>query len=134
MTLPSPHFLPDDNFTAIEHCHSNPYHYILGTTQSLAVMDMRFQQNPVLKWCHSLEEPVKYINVLPDPTSADVLAFVGNYKSHEVHCFQYCYGETWNAPLAIIDDLTSVLPPRSTSNPWKVQYYLNFVLCNICPQ
>jgi hypothetical protein len=121
MTLPSSHFFPDDKFTAIQRCHDNPYHYILATTQSLAVLDMRFQQNPVLKWCHSLQYPVKHINVLPYPTAEDVLVFVGSYKKHDVHCFQYCHGENWSCPLGMLDDSTSVLPPRSTSNPWKVQ-------------
>ena len=116
MTLPSSHFFSDDNFTAIHHYHDNPYHYFLATTQSLVIMDARFPQNPVLKWSHSLEYPVKTINVLPNPSSDDTMVFVGTYENHHVHCFQYCYGENWSTPLA----MSSILPPRSTSNPWKV--------------
>ena len=71
---------------------------------------------------------MKYINVLPDPTSQDVLVFVGSYQSHDVHCFQYCYGENWSTPLSMIDEVTSILPPRSTSNPWKV---CSITLCSI---
>lgn len=120
MTLPSPHFFSDDNFTAIKRYYDNPYHYILGTTQSLVIMDTRFQQHPVLKWCHNLEYPVKHINAVPNPTNEDVLVFVGSYESHDVHCFRYCYGENWSYPLGYADDLTAVLPPRHYINPWKV--------------
>ena len=120
MTLPSSHLFSNDRFTAIKRCHDNPCHYLLGTTQSLVLMDMRFQQNPVLKWSHSLEHPPKYINVLRDPTSEDVLVFVGSYKSREVHCFQYCYGEILSHPIETLGNSPAIIPPLSTSAPWKV--------------
>ncbi|XP_028414421.1 uncharacterized protein LOC114537564 [Dendronephthya gigantea] len=123
ITLPSSHFFPNDTFSSIQHHYNNPYHFILATTQSLAVIDQRFQQHPLLKWCHSLEHPPKYINVAPDPTSEETLVFLGCYENHDVHCFQYCSGEKWNSPLGMMDHLTAVLPPRSTSNPWKVSSY-----------
>lgn len=121
MTLPSSHFFPNDMFSCIQHCYNKPYHFILATTQSLAVIDQRFQQHPLLKWCHSLEHTPKYINVSPDPTSEDTLVFLGCYENHDVHCFQYCSGEKWNSPLGMMDHMTAVLPPQSTSNPWKVR-------------
>ena len=121
ITLPSPHFYKDEQFSAIQRHPENPYHYYLATDQTLVIMDERFQENPVLKWCHSLEGSIKQINVVPNvfPDCKDVMLVVGGYKNHEVHCYQYCYGENTPKSLQMGTNMGG-LPPRSTTSPWKV--------------
>lgn len=124
MTLPSPHFFEQETFSAVQRHPENPYHYFLATSQSLVIMDERFQQNPVLKWCHSLESPIKHINVVPNAITdcQDVLLVVGGFKNHEVHCHQYCYGENTPHALGMVSNMGG-LPARSSCSPWKISSY-----------
>lgn len=124
MTIPSPHLFKDDRFSVVQRHPENPYHYFLGTNHSLMIMDERFLQNPVLKWHHSLDEPIKHLDVVTNafPGCGDVLLVCGGYNSHDIHCYQYCHGENSPYSLGTAANIGG-LPAQATSSPWKVSSY-----------
>jgi hypothetical protein len=90
------------------------------------IMDDRFIQHPVLKWRHHLQDPVQFIEVIPNaiPDCEDTVVVVSGSQHHETHCYQYNNGEYEVRHTFPLSGNTVMNPPLSTVLPWKVSLVL----------
>ncbi|XP_071794389.1 uncharacterized protein [Asterias amurensis] len=105
-------------FVAKQHPSNQSYHFV-ATQDLMLLLDERFPNYAVLQWCHSLQTPPNYMDIVPHAVTSDTktsplrsdahtddLILVASQGSREVHCFQ-------------CNDLNGQTP-ESTSLPWKV--------------
>ncbi|RDD46296.1 TATA box-binding protein-associated factor RNA polymerase I subunit C [Trichoplax sp. H2] len=124
--IPTSHLLINEKFVAIQR-HSRPFYHLLGTQQSLLLLDERFPSHPVLKWRHHLRSNPFCISTVQDIFSnqPDDLALIGSYNSHEIHCYQFTTATASTAPIVPLLDRedSCVGPPRSTELHWQISNY-----------
>ena len=114
--------------SAIQRHPQNTHHYVIGTDQSLMILDDRFLHHPVLKWRHHNEDPVQFINVVCNviPEYSDTVLVISGSYHRQTHCFQYSdsqpVGVKGSSPLTTEQQY---LPPQSTSLPRKVSCLLD---------
>ena len=123
LSLPSSHFSSLECISAVQRIPENTHHYVVATDQSVVILDDRFVQNPILKWRHHLQNPAQFLQIMHNvfPDCDDAIIVVSGSRYYESHCYQYC-------PSSIAEVRSSmtlsaepiVLPPSSTSLPWKV--------------
>ncbi|XP_038073492.1 TATA box-binding protein-associated factor, RNA polymerase I, subunit C-like [Patiria miniata] len=119
LSIPSEN-LPEHQevFVAKQH-PSNHFYHLVATQDLLLLLDERYPKYNVLQWCHMLNAPPNFMDIIPqavtsddltsDPTSNDLtsdLIVLASQCSREVHCFQ-------------CSELNGCTPV-STSQPWKI--------------
>ncbi|EDV26527.1 uncharacterized protein TRIADDRAFT_54633 [Trichoplax adhaerens] len=105
--IPTSHLLINEKFVAIQR-HSRPFYHLLGTQQSLLLLDERFPSHPVLKWRHHLRSNPFCISTVQDIFSNQPDAATAS-----------------TAPIVPLLDRedSCVGPPRSTELHWQISNY-----------
>ncbi|KAK3737754.1 hypothetical protein QZH41_017219, partial [Actinostola sp. cb2023] len=116
-----------ERISAVQRHPDNTHHYLMATDQSLMIMDDRFVHHPVLKWHHHLQDPVQFIEIVPNvvPDSNDTVVMVTGSYHRETHCYQYCSGERKVSRTLAMMGNSVVTPPVSTRLPWKQCFHGN---------
>lgn len=126
-TIPSSEVDSFECVSAIQRHPQNTHHYILGTDQSLMILDDRFLHHPVLKWRHHNEDPIQFISVACNviPECSDTILVISGSNHRQTHCFQYSNSQVQVKGSFPLTTEQKCLPPQSTSLPWKVSYSLD---------
>ncbi|XP_001635955.2 uncharacterized protein LOC5515855 [Nematostella vectensis] len=119
-SVTSSHLNVQERISAIQRHPSNAHYYLLGTDQSLLLLDDRFVQHPALSWRHHLQDPVQFMDVTTDHT--DTILMLSGSIHREVHCFRYSSGNEVHCAVPLAGAV-STQPPSSSGLPWKVSSY-----------
>jgi len=126
-SIPSSEVDSFECISAIQRHPQNTHHYILGTDQSLMILDDRFLHHPVLKWRHHNEDPIQFISVACNviPECSDTILVISGSNHRQTHCFQYSNSQEQVKGSFPLTTEQKCLPPQSTCLPWKVSYSLD---------